>query len=370
MSILVTCVETDSLCIIHCIHLITRACSCHRIPEYCLGRMCNFTPLLSKGNQIECVVCEGSGNGKDGFYQEVSSDAILDDTMSFISKRKHYTFPQSNRNIDNSNDRRNAASREVGRRIMDGWLLLDRPCDECQMPLMSETFGAPEVCIFCDVDEQVGYDNDMAELDNRSVSSRQSITIDIPDDFDPSDPSAMAALISKATSSIKSGRVSRGGPITPRDGIPRAIGGRHRSFSRDRLPIAPVPRGPRMRSRSPAPQFSPEKRNASPSTRPRSRSISRRASESRSMIISTNDNYDNDDDDTSQLSDDVSVAKSVASHSLDAILSKIENCKAQLKAPMDNNDTASIAKKTQAASLVEKLTAAAIAVKKLEASAE
>lgn len=304
----------------------------HRVPEYCLGRMCNFTPLLSKGNQIQCVVCEGSGNGKDGFYQEVSSDSLLDETMSFVSRRKHFSLPKTNTKFDSRNERRNAASQEVGRRIMDGWLLLDRPCEECQMPLMSETFGAPEVCIFCDTDEQIGHDDDMAEMDNRSVSSRQSITIDIPDDFDPSDPSAMATLISKATSSIKSGRVSRGGPVSSQNGIPRMIGGQQRSFSRGRIPVAPIPRGPRMRSRSPAPQFSPENRNASSSNRPRSQSSSRRAPESRSMIISA-ENHDKDDDDTSQLSDDVSVARSVASHSLDAILSKIEDCKAQLKAP-------------------------------------
>jgi len=344
------------------------------IPKYCLGRMCNFTPLISKGNRIQCVVCEGSGNGKDGFYEEVSSDALLDETMSFVARRKNFSIPsRSTNNVLTGNERRNAASREVGRRIMDGWLLLDRPCDECQMPLMSEAFGAPEVCIFCDIDEDFddGHDNDMADLDNRSVSSRQSITIDIPDDFDPSDPNAMAALISKATSSMKSGRVGRGRPFaSQRDGIPRAIGGQHRSFSKDRVPAAPIPRGPRTRSRSPAPlQFSPEKRNVSSTTRPRSQSSSRLRPESRSMVISA-DNYDRDDDDTSQLSDDVSVARSVASHSLDAILSKIEDCKAQLKAPTDNHDTASMNKKTQAASLVEKLTAAALAVQKLEASAE
>lgn len=335
------------------------------LPEYCSGRMCNFTPLISKGKEVECVVCEGSGNGKDGFYDEIGSDALLDETMSFISRKNRFAFSK-NLGVGGGNGRRDAASREVGRRIMDGWQLLDRPCKDCQMPLMSETFGAPEVCVFCETEEQFVDD----DLENASMSSRQSITIDIPDNFDPSDPTAMAALISKATSSIKSGR---GRQASERNRIPRTIGGQRsqRSMSRDRVPVAPLPRRPSVRSRSPAPQFSPEKRSASPSVPRRSESNTRRTPESGSIVISTN-NFNNvdDDDDTSQLSDDVSVARSVASHSLDAILSKIEDCKAQLKTPVDNSDTASIAKKSEAASLVEKLTAAALAVKKLEISAE
>jgi hypothetical protein len=66
----------------------------------------------------------------------------------------------------------------------------------------------------------------------------------------------------------------------------------------------------------------------------------------------------------------MSVAMSVASHTLDAILSKIDSCKAQLNAPDNGDDAASIVEKSEAADLMHKLTAAAAAVKQLEASAE
>jgi hypothetical protein len=102
--------------------------------------------------------------------------------------------------------------------------------------------------------------------------------------------------------------------------------------------------------------------------RRRSLSVSRRTPESRSPIIIAAAN--DEDDDTSQLSDDVSVERSAASHSLDAILSKIKDCKAQLKAPIHKNDTESSAEKSKGASHVEKLTASARAIKKFETSAE
>jgi len=345
--------------------------------------MCNFTPLISKGNFVKCVVCEGCGNGNDGFYNESSSDAVLDDTMSFVSKRNRFSrISNAHRSgFDQGDRKRDLASREVGRRMLEGWQLCESPCPTCQMPLMSEAFGTPEICVFCDPDENVDFGNN--DDDNISVSSRQSVTIEIPEGFDPSDPNAMAALVAKATSSIKGGR-GRPSPA-PRNRIPTQIGGRQRSVSRprSRIPTGPPIGAPRMRSQSPGmrsqspgprsgPRLTPESRNSIPTNRAHSRSRGRvsRTPEARPVqpvdVVGFNGD---DDDDASQLSDDVSVARSVASHTLDAILSKIDSCKAQLNAP-DDGDDASIAQKRGAADLIQKLAQAAAAVKQLEASSE
>lgn len=343
------------------------------MPEYCTGRMCNFTPLISKGNFVECVVCEGCGNGKDGFYNESSSDAVLDDTMSFVSKRNRFSRISNGRHsgFDQGDRKRDNASREVGRRMLEGWQLCESPCPSCRMPLMSEAFGTPEICVFCDPDENVDYGNN--DDDNISVSSRQSVTIEIPEGFDPSDPNAMAALVAKATSSIKGGR-GRPSPA-PRNRIPSQIGGgRQRSVSRprSRIPTGPPIGAPRMRSQSPGPRsgprLTPESRNSIPTNRGHSRNRGR-SSRTPGQPVDVVGFNGYDDDDASQLSDDVSVARSVASHTLDAILSKIDSCKAQLNAP-DDGDDASIAQKRGAADLIQKLAQAAAAVKQLEASSE
>lgn len=310
------------------------------MPEYCNGRMCNFTPLITKGSAVKCVVCEGSGNGRDGFYNEGNSDAVLDDTRSFVSKRNRFNRISTSTAV--SSPGRRVANKEVGRRMMDGWQLLDSPCSECQMPLMCETYGSPEVCVFCDPEYANGNDDD-----NMSVSSRQSITLEIPEDFDPSDANAMAALLKKATASMKSGRQN----VPSRNKIPSVIGGPSTHTNR-------LPPGRNMRSRSPAPRFTPESRNSM--TSPRSKSRSRAPRESNESMVINTAHYD--DDDASQLSDDMSVAKSVASHTMDNIMSKIESCKAQISTEGQDADAA--------AELLKKLTAAAAAVKSLEASAE
>jgi len=347
--------------------------------------MCNFTPLICKGRDVECVVCEGTGNGMDGFYDEVSPAAMLDDTMSFVSRKNRFSqISSANRGGSHDHDaRRDAASREVGRRILSGWQLLESPCSSCQMPLMSEAYGTPEICIFCDPNENAEFDVDDVP-DDVSVSSRQSITLEIPEGFDPSDPNAMAELVARATSSVKSGSVR--GSVSPRNRIPGSVGGGNRipgsvgggnripgsvgggqrSVSRTRGRAAPLPPSPRMRSQSPSSRPTPESRNALPSMR-RSRGRSSPAPRRTPGVYISTDDFD--DDEASQLSDDVSVARSVASHTLDAILSKIEDCKSQLNKPIDDDDVASIAQNSAAVSLIEKLAAAAVAVKLLEANA-
>ena len=75
-----------------------------------------------------------------------------------------------------------------------------------------------------------------------------------------------------------------------------------------------------------------------------------------------------DDDDASYLTeDDVSVA----TQTLQSIMMKIDECKAQLSQPVNLNDddasvAASIAHQVEAADLIEKLASAAVAVKQLE----
>ena len=76
----------------------------------------------------------------------------------------------------------------------------------------------------------------------------------------------------------------------------------------------------------------------------------------RSMVIA----HDHDDD-TSQITDDDQSIRSTASHTLNAILNKIEDCKAQLNDPRQ-----SAAKKEESARMIEKLASAAVAVQRLE----
>ena len=61
-----------------------------------------------------------------------------------------------------------------------------------------------------------------------------------------------------------------------------------------------------------------------------------------------------------------SRAESVASEALEAILTRIEDCKDQLNMRPDSMTSQDVAKQVEMAALIEKLASAAVAVKKLE----
>ena len=61
-----------------------------------------------------------------------------------------------------------------------------------------------------------------------------------------------------------------------------------------------------------------------------------------------------------------SRAESVASEALEAILTRIEDCKDQLNMRPDSMTSQDVAKQGEMAALIEKLASAAVAVKKLE----
>ena len=176
--------------------------------------MCNFSPIITKGDVTECVVCEGSGTGEDGAYEEVRPEDLMEETMSYINKKQRFQKISTSMrrvNFDSSHD---IASREVGRRMQLGWQLLESPCPSCLLPLMSETMGSPEVCVFCDPDDdiEIGDEDEDDVPDDKSYSSRRSVTIELPANFNPNDPYAMAQLAAQAAAaSSGQSEVSRSG---------------------------------------------------------------------------------------------------------------------------------------------------------------
>lgn len=330
------------------------------LPQYCSGRMCNFTPLVGKSGVSQCVVCQGTGSGRDGFYDEIASAAMHDETGSFISRRNRF------QNIDRSikfSKHDAVASREVGKRILEGWQLSESPCPTCMKPLMRESFGSNDVCIFCDTNGDIGSEcaADFEDLDDVSVSSRRSITLELPDDFDPSDSNAMAALIAKATKNAATSSAYGNKPIA-RNRLPSQRSGKQAQ------PVSVPNASRRSRSESLAPDMRNSESSRRSESRPRRSSSRSRPEPSLNQIyIPTEDHNENDD--ASCLSEDASLTESVASTTLEAILTKIESCKTKLKST-EGNDELSVAERSKADELLKKLASAAIAVKKLEASNE
>jgi len=343
-----------------------------------------------------------SGNGEDDVYTDDDNNDEFAETMSYVSKRgKNDNLNHTSKKAETSQDRA-SASEEVGRRILEGWQLLDTPCPVCMSPLMSESAGSPEVCVFCDPegDLELGEDDDFRDDSSRGSVGSVSITLDVPDDFDASDPEAMAKLVRSATRGMTTRKSrSRGRPSPRRDdpdpvGLPRSrsrqrsngTNGVRMMSSRNRLPPAAsrvksqqqspyLP--PRPQYKSTPPRLTPESR-LSPSNPARSRSQSRSKSRSRSRSLSRTRPSGPvlpsshvevpviDDDDTSFLTED----KSTASTALGAIMNQIETCQDQLNEPLDTTDAESFREgmnsRKHAAALIEKLSAAANAVRNIE----
>jgi len=275
------------------------------LSEYCNGKECNFSPLLARGDIVQCVVCDGSGTGEDGAYANMHFDTNMNKHM-----------------------------------------------------------GA-------------GVEDDIEEDDDISMTSRQSITIEIPENFDPTDANAMAQLVTNAARSVASmGRQSR--PRSSSRGYspnPRSRRSPSPSYN-SRRQVTPnnrrrgsvkrtPPSGGVKRPENQLPFLPPRPNRPTPESRnpngmyrgggPGSPSSSGRGPR-RSMVIA----HDIEDD-TSQITDDDQSIRSTASHTLNAILNKIEDCKAQLNDPRQSS-----AKKEESARLIEKLASAAVAVQRLE----
>jgi uncharacterized Zn finger protein (UPF0148 family) len=140
------------------------------VAEFCHGVECEGSPLIVKGKKKECVVCGGCGDGKDGVYVVSSEDEEYDDDTELASLKPNdingmiplammpqvidHTFsPNNNRTVaeihEDFETKRNMVSKELGKRMVQGWTLLDASCPNCVMPLMMDIHGNGEICVLC-----------------------------------------------------------------------------------------------------------------------------------------------------------------------------------------------------------------------------
>jgi len=178
------------------------------LSQCCQGPQCQGSSLLKKGNDIECVVCGGTGSGDDGLYAELNyvasfvSDTEMRSIVSaateepstkqplakrLISKLKNavVTKPKKKTIIsggplsrgipasqsvtrsvqelqDDFESKRNLVSKEIGKRMTRGWVLLDLACPYCIMPLMTDKHGVDEICVLCGLVGKAGESQSIA----------------------------------------------------------------------------------------------------------------------------------------------------------------------------------------------------------------
>jgi uncharacterized Zn finger protein (UPF0148 family) len=135
----------------------------------CAGSECQRRPILMKGDVKQCAVCGGSGSGEDGLYSSQHSKEISAPRLPMKQASKRTltsSIPAVRSNGGKEEEKRNLASKEIGKRMMKGWSILDASCPVCVMPLMTDLDKKSQICVLCGV---VGATED--KFNNRSLRS-------------------------------------------------------------------------------------------------------------------------------------------------------------------------------------------------------
>ena len=202
------------------------------LPEFCRGTECESSPLLCKFDKKMCVVCGGCGSGMDGAYKlpDDSDDEDGDgeehgDEMNYEDNTTVATTvarppmeistfrekapapvllppapaalpatlrapapvedeemtgppsPTKTRSTaqlqEDFDTKRNMVSKEIGKRMLKGWTLLDMSCPNCVMPLMTDPGGKDEHCVLCGLVGQLTSSN--MEIQNRKLEAEPKV---------------------------------------------------------------------------------------------------------------------------------------------------------------------------------------------------
>jgi hypothetical protein len=203
------------------------------IAEFCHGAECEHSPLIMKRTKKECVVCGGCGDGTDGSYAPSGSMDSDDDNEQneqsvaptyFTSTQSLASNPALKHLQTDFESKRDMVSREIGKKMGEGWTLLDGTCQTCVMPLMTDAEGTSDVCVLCDLIGTHMQNSDALSVASPSRSlpsfrastptsrytadppatvtstddSEGEMTISIPKNFDFSNQQALMNLINQA----------------------------------------------------------------------------------------------------------------------------------------------------------------------------
>ena len=130
--------------------------------KLCAGKECHGFPLITKDSHTECMVCAGTGSRADGIYSQSEIDSAS--KKGFPDPEFHLNRPKASKKSEHiaSNShppaqelqsdfesKRKIVSKEVGKRLLKGWTLLDKACPYCVMPIMTNKKQMNEICVLC-----------------------------------------------------------------------------------------------------------------------------------------------------------------------------------------------------------------------------
>lgn len=175
-------------------------------PEACLGIECHNSPLIEKHGVKECAVCGGCGKGTDGVYEttEEEEEAPIM-TPAPLSPSVANDVPEDwlgNGKEEEFEKKRDIYAKEIGKRMLEGWKLVDSSCPTCIMPLMMDDKGNTDICIACGEVKQ--------QFDASTIATKDMATLEIVEEGAEQHDRALSPVVEslKITPSDESGLVS------------------------------------------------------------------------------------------------------------------------------------------------------------------
>ena len=130
----------------------------------CEVTQCHNAPLIEKDGCTECCVCGGDGSGSNfpknpgnGASQEVTEKKTPPPPAIAKAVARSVREPAPNRNgkwVGSDQEaqfekNREKYAKEIGKKMMQGWKIVDSSCPTCVMPLMMDDKGNNDLCIGC-----------------------------------------------------------------------------------------------------------------------------------------------------------------------------------------------------------------------------
>jgi uncharacterized Zn finger protein (UPF0148 family) len=160
-------------------------------PEACLGTECHNSPLIAKHGVKECVVCGGCGNGTDGVYEtpeeEEESPAATPIPLSQSVANGVGEDWLGNGQEEEFERKREIYAKEIGKRMLKGWMLVDSSCPTCIMPLMMDDKGNTDICIACGEVKQ--------QFDASTIATKDMATLEIVEEEAEQDVRALSPVV-------------------------------------------------------------------------------------------------------------------------------------------------------------------------------
>jgi len=160
------------------------------ISEACVAEQCHNSPLVEKNGAKECVVCGGCGDGKGGVFAVDTPEAnaatptppppsIAESDDSLLGKNW-----LGNGQEDEFEKKREIYSKEIGKKMLQGWNIIDSSCSQCVMPLMMDDKGNTNICIICGPMNTKQNDTSTIatkQFDDSTIATPDMATLDITD---------------------------------------------------------------------------------------------------------------------------------------------------------------------------------------------